>query len=358
MSRDPIPGGARVPGMRAIVERQPVGTLIVDGETVVRYANPAAADLLGVAAERLVGEMFGLPVLSGGVTEVNVAAPGGSVRTLALRATDLPQTPDGRLISLFDISSRARRYEYEHRVVESLQRSLLLDRMPALPGIALAARYLPGEGEIRVGGDWYDVIPLPGGRLGLVIGDVVGHGVESAALMSQLRNALRAYALEHESPARVLSGLDTMLFHLEPSGMATAIYLIYDPAASSLTFAAAGHPYPLVARPDGENAFLTGGRSVPLGIGYERVRTDSTVSLPSVYTLALYTDGLIERRRRPLDDGFAALSASLDPRTDDPEVACDRILSALLGSEAPTDDVAVLVMCADARAAAPPPGGD
>jgi serine phosphatase RsbU (regulator of sigma subunit) len=330
---------------RTIVDQQPVGTLIVDRATVVTFANPAAARLLGVAPQRLVGEAFGLPVVAGELTDLNVPGEDGTVRTLAMRVTDLPHSDGERLVTLLDVTGRARVYEHEHRLVESLQRSVLLERMPSLPGTALAARYLPGEGDIGVGGDWYDAIPLPDGRLGLVIGDVAGHGIGSAVLMTQLRNTLRAYALEHDSPSAVLERLDRLIDHLEPAAMATLIYLIYDQRERRLDFAAAGHPYPLLVRDGAEPEFLNQGRSLPMGTGMADARSNSSVSLPEDSTLVLYTDGLIERRhQRSLDQGFARLAESVGDRLTDPDAACDSILDDLLGEEPPSDDVALLVM--------------
>jgi PAS domain-containing protein len=327
-----------------IVANQPVGSLIVDSRTIVRFANPAAAAMLAVPVERLVGEVFGLPLLPGGVTDVNVPGDDDTVRTLAMRVSELPTPAERYLVTLFDVSGRARRHEHEHRLVESLQRSILLDRMPVVPGVRLAARYVPGDGEVRVGGDWYDAIPLAGGRLGLAIGDVAGHGIGSAALMSQLRNALRAYALEHPSPAAVVDRLDELISHLEPKGMATMIYLVYEITSGALTFAAAGHPYPLLVRADGVTSFLEGGRSMPLGTGWREPRPHGTVVLPPASSLVLYTDGLIERRTRSMDEGFASLAANAHVAGQDPDAMCEAILDSLLGGEPPDDDVAMLVM--------------
>lgn len=328
----------------SMLEKQAVGTLLVDAETVVTYANPSATEMLGVPAERLIGEAFGLPLVSDSVTDVNVPGQGGSVRTLAMRVSRLGSAGDFRLVTLFDVSGRARLYEHEHLLVETLQRSLLLERMPQFPGVQLAARYIPGEGEVRVGGDWYDAIPLPDGRLGLVIGDVAGHGIGSAALMSQLRNALRAYALEHAAPAEVVKRLDTLLYHLEPRALATMVYLIYDPEAPSLSLTAAGHPYPLLATPDGPHRYLRGGRRMPLGAAEGAGGPAEEVSMEPGSTLVLYTDGLIERRHRSLDEGFENLAAVVDPAVSDPEQVCERIVEALLGEDQPADDVAILVM--------------
>lgn len=329
---------------RAILECQPVGTLVVDAHTMVKYANPAAVEMLGVPPARLMREAFGLPLVSNHVTDINVPGEAGTVRTLAMRVTELDGEPGNRLVTLFDVSGRTRLYEHEHRLVETLQRSLLLERMPELPGVRLAARYIPGEGEVRVGGDWYDAILLPDGRLGLVIGDVAGHGIGSAALMSQLRNALRAYALEHQSTSGVVHRLDTLLYHLEPRALATMVYLIYEPESGALSLTAAGHPYPLLVTADDRRVFLEGGRTLPLGAAEPSGREVETVTLAPGSTLVLYTDGLIERRSSPLDAGFKTLASLVRPGLSDPEQTCDALVAGLLGEERPADDVAILVL--------------
>ena len=327
-----------------IVASQPVGTLLISGDGVVRFANPAAASLLQIPVEELVGAAFGFPHARDGVTDVNVAGEPGSVRTLAMHVTPLPGAEDGSaLVSLFDVSRRTRRYEHEHRLVESLQRSLL-PAMPVTPGVALAARYLPGSREVQVGGDWYDAIPLEGGGLGLAIGDVAGHGIESAALMARLRNALRAYAIEDTSPSGVVERLDRLVDRLEPDVMATLTYLVYEPAERRLAFSSAGHPFPLLVRPGGDVRFLRGGRSPTLGAGVALPRREDHVELPPESVVVLYTDGLIERRDRPLDVGMARLAQSARIAPADPERACEAILSEVLAGEAVADDVAVLVM--------------
>lgn len=336
-------GGAD-PRSELILQHQPVGCLIVDGSTCVRFANAAAFTMLGVDRDRLVGQVFGLPLLPGEVTDVNVAGTDGSVRTLALRVTDLPGESGDRLVTLFDVTGRARRYEQEHRLVESLQRSLLLERLPDIDGVRLAARYLPGEDIVRVGGDWYDVIPLSDGRLAVAIGDVAGHGIESTALMSQLRSALRAYALEHESPAAVVQRLDDLLLQIEPDGMATLVYLVYDARTGSARFSAAGHPYPLLVTEDAGVRFLEGGRSLPLGVGMDGERSQGHVDLPPRSVLVLYTDGLVERRTRPLDDGLEGLASVVGRWREDPEVTCEAIVEHLLENDPQMDDAAFLVM--------------
>ena len=341
-------GPARPPDAEAlagIVAAQPAGALIVDAEAVVRFANPAAAELLSRPIEDLVGETLGLPLVADGVTDLNVRGHDGAVRTVAMRTTrlDWPEA-HSHLVTLFDVTGRARRYEHEHRLVESLQRSVLLDEMPIVPGVKLAARYLPGGSAGGVGGDWYDAIPLPGGRLGIAIGDVAGHGVESAALMGQLRNALRAYALEDHTPGVVLQRLDDLLEPREPERTATLSYLIHDPADGRLSFGCAGHLPPLVVEPDGKVRFVDGGRSLPLGAGGTLDDRDEGVAeLVPGSLLILYTDGLVERRSAPLDESLERLAAAAAVAGHDPDEVCDAILAQLLGDESGQDDVAILV---------------
>jgi GAF domain-containing protein/anti-sigma regulatory factor (Ser/Thr protein kinase) len=204
----------------------------------------------------------------------------------------------------------ARLYAKEHEAAETLQRSLLPSHLPDLPGVAVAAAYQPGSTAVEVGGDWYDVFPLPDGRVGLAIGDVVGRGLRAAAAMGQLRNALRAYALEDWKPAAVLERLNQLTQSTDQGDMATLVYATFDPQTAELVFASAGHPPPLVVEADGDTRYLEGGRSVPTGVvadaGYEEART----TLGAGATLVLYTDGLVERRGSSLDDGLATLAAA------------------------------------------------
>ena len=233
-------------------------------------------------------------------------------------------------------------YERDHRIAETLQRSLLPDSLPQLPGVGIAARYLAG-GAGAVGGDWYDVIALPGGRMGLAMGDVVGHGLGAASLMGQMRSALRAFALEDNAPASVLGRLDRLLQSMGPSGMATLLYLIFDPAQSSLSFATAGHPPPLVRESDGGVHFLETAASVPLGVQSTPQFDDRAFELPPGSTLVLYTDGLIERRGATLDEGFARLEQVVKSAPQAPDALCDHIVETLLPDD-PADDTALLAL--------------
>jgi PAS domain S-box-containing protein len=226
----------------------------------------------------------------------------------------------------------------ERRLALTLQRSLLPTALPSLPGIELAARYLPGAGGQDVGGDFYFSHALDDGRLLLVIGDVMGHGPQAAARMGQLRAVLAAYAYEGDPPDRVLAHVSVRASSLLDLPMATVFAGIYDPRTRRLTFSLAGHLPPLVG---GE--FVVARPGPPLGTAvaeYER----HTVEVPAGTTVVLYTDGLIEDRERTIDVGLERLREALGDVPSAPEQACDEILRALGRETGGEDDVALLVM--------------
>ena len=235
-------------------------------------------------------------------------------------------------------------YERERSVAETLQRSLIPKRLPWLEGAALGARYLPAGTGMEVGGDWYDAVELPHGRLGLAIGDVVGHGVESAAAMGQVRSALRAYALDGEGPGGVLERLNRLVLALGEGEMTTLVYLVFDRADSSVRFAVAGHVPPLLVAADGRARFLEGGRSLPLGVVAGAVYEEAEVTLEPGATVLLYTDGLVERRDASLDDGLARLVEAAGEARGSVEALLDHLLDVLVGGEDADDDVALLAL--------------
>jgi PAS domain S-box-containing protein len=237
----------------------------------------------------------------------------------------------------------ARAYEREVGTVEMLQRSLLPEKLPKLPGLRLAARYEPGGAGVHVGGDWYDAIPLDAGRVGLAMGDVVGHGLEAASLMGQLRHAARAYALEGHSPPAVLDRLDRLVRSLPGAQMATLLYLVVDPDLRTVRFASAGHVPPLVVSPDGEARFLDGAPNPPLGVFDSSGHEELTASLEPGSTIVLYTDGLVEQRGVSIDAGLEALrQAARHP--GDPVELCDHLVDSMLAIHPPHDDIAVLAL--------------
>jgi PAS domain S-box-containing protein len=234
-------------------------------------------------------------------------------------------------------------YQREHKIAETLQRSLLPERLPQIDGIELAARYLPGARGAAIGGDWYDVLERPDGRVALVVGDVVGHGLRAAATMGQLRNAFRAYGLVESSPSEVVARINRLVMSGVDDVMATVLYLVLDRETGELSFSAAGHPPPLVLAPDGPY-FLEGGRSVPIGASDPAVFREATAVLPPGSSLLLYTDGLVERRDQPLDQRMDELAAVAGAAGEGLDTLCDRVIEAILGEGDPGDDVALLAV--------------
>jgi anti-sigma regulatory factor (Ser/Thr protein kinase)/putative methionine-R-sulfoxide reductase with GAF domain len=233
---------------------------------------------------------------------------------------------------LFDELSRQR------VIAEALQRGLLPESVPDLHGLELAVRYIPAKDD--VGGDWYEVMLLPNGRVGVAIGDVVGHGVRAAALMVQMRAVLRSAALGSASPATVLAQLDRYVQDAHPAGLATVLYAVLDPDQGTMTISNAGHPPPVVAGPDGAH-LLESESSPPIGAVRYPHFTEEALPLPRGECVVFYTDGLIERRGESLEAGLNRLQAAAAGETD-PHVLCGRVLEQLLGAFASEDDVAVV----------------
>lgn len=234
---------------------------------------------------------------------------------------------------LFDELGRQR------SVAEALQRGLLPDRLPLLPDVEVAARYVPARDE--VGGDWYDVIELRGGRVGVAIGDVVGHGVRAATLMAQLRAVLRSCALQQEDPARVLSQVDHYVQHSHPSGLATVAYVVLDPGTGTARIAVAGHPPPLLvgaATP----RLLSTRSGPPIGAVPFARYTAQTLAIARGETMLLYTDGLVERRGESIDTGLQRLREAASEH--EPELLCAQLLDALVDTQRAADDIALVAL--------------
>jgi PAS domain S-box-containing protein len=230
----------------------------------------------------------------------------------------------------------------EHRIAETLQRSLLPDSLPTVPGLDLAVRYLPATAGADVGGDWYDAFPAGGSRVALVIGDVVGHSITSASVMGQVRNVLRAYVIDEPSPAEVLRRTSLALGHLLPEAMATVCCAVLDVATGDLDYANAGHPPPLVTGPDGIS-WLDDTDGIMLGVtacgGYQTGHR----RLPPGSALLFYTDGLVEDRERDIGEGFAALASALQGAAGLPAAqVCTTAQDAMLGSRPRADDICLL----------------
>ncbi|MFF4761411.1 SpoIIE family protein phosphatase [Streptomyces sp. NPDC001292] len=236
----------------------------------------------------------------------------------------------------------------------TLQHSLLPQGLPEQVAVEVAGRYLPASSDAGVGGDWFDVIPLSGARVALVVGDVVGHGIHASAAMGRLRMAVRTLAEVDLAPDELLAYLDDLVIRLSTGPEseaeaavtdlgATCLYAIYDPVSGRCSIASAGHPSPALRNPDGTVDILDLPAGPPLGVGglpFESIERE----LPKGSLLALYTDGLVEARNHDIDVGMQTLCTVLGDALPSLETTCDRVLKALLAERRPTDDVALLIV--------------
>jgi serine phosphatase RsbU (regulator of sigma subunit) len=309
-------------------QRRPIILDRVDETTVV---NP-------LLWEKGLHTLLGVPLLAGGdlIGVLHV----GSITQREFTDADMQvlQLAADRIA----LAAQSQLSSAERAATTALQRSLLPATLPSASGVQFAARYVPGA-DLGVGGDWYDVFPLPGDRVGVVMGDVVGHGLAAAVVMGRLRSALRAYALDEQDPATVLTKLDRKATHFEHGTMATVLYAIVAPSRESFQLSLAGHLPPVQVTPDQAGRVLTAPVDPPIGIGFANTpRTSSHVPAPLGSMTLFYTDGLVERRGEDIDAGLARLCLAAD--TSPPEVVCSRIMAALVGAEPARDDIALLAM--------------
>lgn len=284
------------------------------------------------------------------VAVLALAVRGRVLGTLALRLRPGGRTALAEAVFLSELADRAglalenaRLYEQERAIAQTLQRSLLAGDLPADPRFAVETHYQPGTADLEVGGDWYDAFLVAGDKLAVVIGDVVGRGIDAAATMGQLRSAIRALAAAEAGPARLLERLDLFVDRVETARMATVAYGEITLSTSELTYACAGHPPPLVHEPGQSPRYLWGGRSAPLGSRAGRAaRDEHRTTLAPGSRLLLYTDGLIERRDRSLDDGFAVLAEQFAARRGAPLPGLAAELATDLVGPEHRDDVCLL----------------
>ena len=322
-----IPVGRGFAG-RIAATRQPVHVLNLDDFEVV---NP-------LLRERGLRSLLGVPLLiEGGVLGVLHV---GTLRERAFDADDvelLQRAGDRAALAIF-----SRLSERERGLADALQRSLI-PRLPQVPAVSLAGRYLPASAA-RLGGDWFDAFPIPDGRIGMAIGDVVGHGFHAAAIMGQLRSGLRAYALDGMPPGEVLERLNRLVRQLEPGRTATLVYLVLDPHGGHLAVASAGHPPPLVDPIEGDAWFAELPSSVPLGAARHVRYDERELELEPGGALVLYTDGLVERPGESLDAGLERLRATVHAGHDDLEKLGDALVAKLLPDGSRDDDAALLMV--------------
>lgn len=328
---DEVRQGVRVPlgkGFAGLIaaERKPVILQHVDHDNVL---NPI---LLAKGIRSLVG----VPLIASGevigVLHVGSLTP----REFTPHDADLLQLAADR--AALAVQSQLARSD--RAAANALQRSLLPAALPAVPGAEVSARYVAGQGV--VGGDWYDVFPLPSGELTVVIGDVAGSGLSAAVVMGRMRSALRAYALETADPAEALSRLDRKMQYFEPGALATVLCAVLDPGLERVSISLAGHFPPVIAPPGRPAALADVPGDLMIGVAPDTPRQATTVAIPPGALLCFYTDGLIERRDRPLADGLAALCQVV--AAGPTEAACATVMSALVGGEASRDDIALLMI--------------
>jgi sigma-B regulation protein RsbU (phosphoserine phosphatase) len=321
-----IPLGRGFAG-RIAAEGHPV---IIDDVDHTKVINPLLLD-------KGIRSLMGAPLLADG-TVIGVLHVGTlSPRIFTSEDTDLLQLAADRAA----VAVQALNHQVDRAATAALQRSLLPSALPAISGLDMAGRYLPGSGHI--GGDWYDVFPLPSGEVCAVIGDVTGSGLNAAVIMGRMRSALRAYALQASSPGEILDSLGQKMRYFEPEAMATVLCAVLSPALDEVSISSAGHLPPLVVLPGRPAAPAEVFADLPIGVSGPAPRRVSTLAFPPGSVLCLYTDGLVERRDRPIDDGIARLSATL--RATDPEAACASVVAAMSNHSSHEDDVALLILC-------------
>ncbi|MFB4296148.1 PP2C family protein-serine/threonine phosphatase [Actinomadura sp. NTSP31] len=286
--------------------------------------------------QRGLRSLLGVPLIGGGrlvgVLHVGTLAP----RRFTADETEFLQFAAARIaLAVQSLMSRA-----ERAGALELQRSLIPSALPDIPGVEMAARYRPGKES--VGGDWYDVFPLPSGEIGIVMGDVAGHGLPAAVVMGRMRSTLRAYALETTDPAETLGKLDRKMLHFEPNATATVLYAVCAPSLDRIRISSAGHPPPVLALPGRPPEALDMKLDLLIGFTADIPRTTTVFDLPPGALLCFYTDGLIERRDNSVDSGIARLCGAV--YAGDPEQVGAAVTAALIGRERAPDDVALLLL--------------
>jgi putative methionine-R-sulfoxide reductase with GAF domain len=320
-----VPLGSGFAG-RVAAARQPV---IIDDVDNTKVVNP-------ILVAKGIRSLIGVPLITHGAV-IGVLHV-GSLTPRKFTAPDaelLKLAADRAAVAVQSVVSRA-----DRAAASALQRSLVPSALPAIPGTDMAARYVPGRAV--VGGDWYDVFMMPSREICVVIGDVAGAGLPAAVIMGRMRSALRAYALETTDPAEVLGRLDRKMQHFEPEVMATVLCAVFDPSLECVRISSAGHLPPVVALPGEPAALAEVPADLLIGVSKDEHRHVTTLEVPPGTLLCFYTDGLVERRDRPLDDGLKELCGAIEPGS--PDAACASLMRTLIGREVVRDDIALLIV--------------
>ncbi|MGW7364344.1 SpoIIE family protein phosphatase [Streptomyces sp. NPDC054841] len=374
-SKPEVPAASAEERFRGLLEAAPDAMVIVDDAGTIRLVNAQTEALFGYHREELLGRPVEILVPGrfrehhahhrNGYTHNRQVRPMGAgleLHGLRKNGTEFPveislsplETTDGLLVSaaVRDVSERKAAeaqltalYEQQRHVALTLQRSLM-GTPPAVPGLNTASRYLPATQGAGVGGDWFDLVPLGAGRVGILIGDVMGRGLEAAAIMGQLRSAAHALAMTGMQPRQLMQSLDAIVAELDgPDQLVTCCYLILAPDAGEVTVCSAGHLPALVASPGEKVRPLDAPVSVPLGVG-DHLHQQTTLAVAPGSSLLLFTDGLIETPEGDIEEQLDALMAALDAAfvaapdlgsaaAPDLESAVDRVLESVLPT---TDD--------------------
>jgi hypothetical protein len=317
--------GTDSPSYRAMTARCPVLFDQLDPESAARIARrPGGQELAAQYTSFLAVPLVARGTVLGSATFARTAArPEFTPSDIALA----DQLASRAAVSI----DNARLYDRERRTASALQQGLLPSEPKVPAGLAVAHRYLPVGASI-VGGDWHDIVPLTSGRAALIVGDAMGHGPEAAAVMVQLRTAAHTLADLELPPEEILSRLDRMAAGMATAPFATCIAAVIDPAAGSCEIAKAGHLPPMLTRTDGDTQIVDLPLGLPIGLGSGSFEA-AKIPLPPGATLALYTDGLVESRIRPLDDGLAALREALSAALTRPghplDFSCQQVSQAL-----------------------------
>ncbi|HYZ17703.1 MAG TPA: SpoIIE family protein phosphatase [Candidatus Acidoferrum sp.] len=354
---------------RNVIDTAQEGIWILDAEGRTRYCNERMSEMLGYAPDELYGASMDLVFDPEARAEAHEAfeqrrrGEAGRRETWLLRkdgssvwvlvaSTPLQQSDgrfDGVLAMVNDISDRKalelryqKLYQREHHVAVTLQRAMLPAVLPTVGGLEFDAVYHPGATEAEIGGDWYDAIALPDGRVLLSIGDVTGRGLPAAVIMGRMRQAIETLVTYEADPVRLLDAADAVLRRADRNAIVTALVGVLDPAQRTLSYATAGHPTPIVRAPDGTTRQLPG-RGLPLGLRDGRESPTNVIVLPSSALVAMFTDGLVESTR-DIDEGERRVFAALrDPAVADATSPASALVARVLDG-AVRDDVAVLTV--------------
>jgi phosphoserine phosphatase RsbU/P len=312
---------------RIAATRGPVRLDRVDGTTV---ANP-------ILWEKGIQAMLGVPLLTGdqllGVLHVGRLED----RSFDAQDADLLQVVADRVAS----ATQTRELAVERAAASLLERSLIPERLPTCPGLDIAARYIPAEAR-TVGGDWYDVFTVPLGQLWIVVGDVAGHGLRAAVVMGRIRSALRAYTMLDLPPEEVLELVDRKVEHFEIGTIATVAVAVTRPPYDIVELAVAGHPPPVISAPGHPSILAAVSVGPPLGTASDVARSSARVALEPGAVMAVYTDGLVERRGEILDIGLQRLRDAISPGP--PDRVAQEIIHGLVADTIPQDDIALVVI--------------